>query len=213
MNISNRRCDSGDWAISGCWTRNFHGSVKAPDARQDIAALGVVAVALVVCLAAWHRFFMIPNSHQSALVDVGECWYSMVSFHTFFPIYCQKTPNHRHLLPANSPNSQRCSGLFSLLLGIRRSDRVWPTSSAKSLGCDAAKPTENKLYRLWTLDLSSCRTWGSSTFFWLRTKPHHFRIVPLGAFFKGGMLFFFLRDFGLRCLLIYPALGKEAVQI
>ena len=102
MNISNRRCDSGDWAISGCWTRNFHGSVKAPDARQDIAALGVVAVALVVCLAAWHRFFMIPNSHQSALVDVGECWYSMVSFHTFFPfiakkpqiiaIYCRLTP-------------------------------------------------------------------------------------------------------------------------
>lgn len=190
MNISNRRCDSGDWAISGCWTRNFHGSVKAPDARQDIAALGVVAVALVVCLAAWPQFFHDP---QLPSKRPSRCWWMLVFYGILsyvFPIYCQKTPNHRHLLPANSPNSQRCSGLFSLLLGIRRSDRVWPTSSAKSLGCDAAKPTENKLYRLWTLDLSSCRTWGSSTFFWLRTKPHHFRIVPLGAFFKGGMLFF-----------------------
>ena len=122
----------------------------------------------------------------------------MVSFHTLFPFIAKKTQIiaiYCRLTPQIPSNSQRCSGLFSLLLGIRRSDRVWPTSSAKSLGCDAAKPTENKLYRLWTLELSSCRTWGSSTFFWLgsrgsRTKPHHFRIVPLGAFFKGGMLFF-----------------------
>ena len=165
--------------------------------RQDIAALGVVAVALVVCLAAWHRFFMIPNSHQSP----SRCWWMLVFYGILsyaFPIYCQKNQIiaiYCRLTPQIPSNSQRCSGLFSLLLGIRRSDRVWPTSSAKSLGCDAAKPTENKLYRLWTLELSSCRTWGSSTFFWLgsrgsRTKPHHFRIVPLGAFFKGGMLFF-----------------------
>lgn len=145
---------------------------------------------------------MIPNSHQSP----SRCWWMLVFYGILsyvFPIYCQKKPLiiaiYGRLTPQIPSNSQRCSGLFSLLLGIRRSDRVWPTSSAKSLGCDAAKPTENKLYRLWSLELSSCRTWGSSTFFtffWLgsrgsRTKPQHFRIVPLGAFFKWGDAFFF----------------------
>jgi hypothetical protein len=99
MNISNRRLWL--WWLGHFWMLNkelswFSWSTRRSQLyslRQDIAALGVVAVALVVCLAAWQRFFMIPNSHQSP----SRCWWMLV----FYGILSYVFPCFSHLLPNN----------------------------------------------------------------------------------------------------------------